>query len=286
MKERKNYRVYASRRLAFCFDIAWRLCRARGNDVYAYAGATAAFNTVYASASTGSGFSSGWSAGISPYMGLPISTNFTSVGVNYNITHDSWSGNLSAWTVDKNGWTFNPSVSAMFLEEQATNLVRGQGFRNNDQVLSRFVDKGNYQEALDYFGFKGKYDPSIEDPGQFNTGDGNIYFNDKAFNQNYDYLRAVYAEELFHSQDYLVYKSQAPDWMINEPNLELRKELLNNFEEWRAQNYLYKKQGLYPNSTVDWIQRINYYSFKSEMFTDKLFESKWWHSIYKIPRRW
>ena len=79
--------------------------------------------------------STGWSVGFSPQMGFPISTNFFSVGANYNITHDSWSGNISAWGVDKNGWTFNPSVSVMVFPEHTTNLVRGKGFNSNDKVL-------------------------------------------------------------------------------------------------------------------------------------------------------
>ena len=98
----------------------------KSNDFSATVGATAAFNTVYASYSTQSGFSVGWSAGLSPQMGFPISTNFLSTGVNYNITHDSWSGNVSAWGVDKNGVMFNPSVSVMVYPEHTTNLVRGQ----------------------------------------------------------------------------------------------------------------------------------------------------------------
>ena len=38
----------------------------KNSDFNAYAGATAAFNTLYASYSTNSGFSVGWSAGLSP----------------------------------------------------------------------------------------------------------------------------------------------------------------------------------------------------------------------------
>jgi hypothetical protein len=45
---------------------------------------------------------------------IPLSTNFTGIGVNYNITHDSWSGNLSAWGADKNGLTFNPSFDVSY----------------------------------------------------------------------------------------------------------------------------------------------------------------------------
>jgi hypothetical protein len=125
-------------------------------------------------------------------MGFPISTNFISAGINYNITHNSWS-------VDKNGWSFNPSVSAMILEEQSTNLARGQGFRSNDQVLSRFVANGQQQKALDYFGFKGTYDPNAE-TSHFNSSNGSIHINNNALfinfqengkNQNYFIINFV-----------------------------------------------------------------------------------------------
>ena len=114
-----------------------------------------------------------------------------------------------------------------FLEEQATNLARGQGFRSLDQVLSRFAANGNYQGTLDYFGLKGMYDPNIENPGEFDPSNGSISLNKVAFGTNYDYLRAVYAEELFHSQDHLHAKNNTP------------KDLFSHqYEEWRAQMHL------------------------------------------------
>jgi hypothetical protein len=96
---------------------------------------------VYASASTQSGFNVGWSAGLSPYTGLPISTNFTSVGVNYNFTHNYSSMNFSAWTFGQDGTTtFNPSFSAAIFPGRTTNLIRGRGFRTNQEVLEAFAD--------------------------------------------------------------------------------------------------------------------------------------------------
>jgi len=272
----------------------------KNNDFNAFVGASAAFNTVYANYSTQSGWSSGWSAGLSPYMGFPVSTNFSSVGVNYNITNGSWSGNLSAWSVDKNGWTFNPSVSVMIFPEQTTNLVRGKGFRSNNQVLSRFVAKGDYQGALEYFGFEGKYNPDNELFKLPNAGDAiwdsdskGTYYRDNAFQHGYKYLYAAYMEEKFHSIDYYIYKDEAPDWMKNETNKDLRETSLHYFEEWRAQKYLYKNQGLYGNKNLygnenGWIQRINGYGINAgiyDMYTP-LFTSKWWHFIYTLPRRW
>ena len=45
--------------------------------------------------------------------------------------------------IDKSGWTFNPSVSVMIYPEHTTNLVRGQGFRNNSGVFYKMM-QGDY----------------------------------------------------------------------------------------------------------------------------------------------
>ena len=260
------------------------------NTLSAYVGATAAFNTMYASYSTSSGFSAGWSAGISPQMGFPISTNITSVGANYNITNNSLSGNVSAWDVSKSGWSFDPSVSAMFLEEQSTNLVRGQGFRSNQKVYENIMFSAynhpeiNWrQEVLDYFGFKGTYDPDYLDPAGFNADTKSITFGPLAFGgtgNSYSRLRAIYEEEVFHSKDYLTYKSKMPVGISNE----------HAYEEFRAQVYLYKNQGLYSKSGIDWGQRINGWGSDAGINPDIIFKYNfyrpWWHFIYQIPRKW
>jgi RHS repeat-associated protein len=251
----------------------------KSNDFSASLGATITFNTVYTSYSTQSGFSAGWSVGLSLQMGFPINTNFLSTGANYNITHDSWSGNVSAWGIDKNVWTFSPNVSAMLYPEHTTNLVRGQGFRSNDAVLSRFIANGQQQGALDYFGFKGTYDPSVKNPGQFDPNDGSIKYNDVAFSKNYDYLRAIYAEELFHSKDYLYAKNNTPEGLS-----------YHEYEEFRAQVHLYKNQGLYSGSGADWGRRINMWGSMAGVDPNIIFRYNfyrpWWHFIYKIPRKW
>ena len=178
------------------------------NDFTASIGGTAMFNTVYAHYSTQSGFSVGWSAGISPQIGFPISTNFTSVGVNYNISHDSWSGNISAWGVDKNGWDFNPSVSLMIYPEHTTNLLRGQGFRSNSGVFDNMM-QGDHscQEILDYFRFEGTYNPDLKSKryqsedywGATNSETGEISYGNLAF-ENYSTLYGIYIKESYHAQ--------------------------------------------------------------------------------------
>ncbi|MCL1934462.1 MAG: hypothetical protein FWF53_11700 [Candidatus Azobacteroides sp.] len=147
------------------------------------------------------------------------------------------------------------------------------------------------QKELDYFGFEGTYDPDLLAPGQFDSSTQSIKYGKSAFGDNgnsYSRLRAIYEEEKFHSVDYLKYIKEAPDWMKNEPNIKYRNQMLHDFEEWRAQNYLYKNQWLYYNSGIDWIQRINGYGINASLYgtESELFKADWWHFIYKIPRRW
>lgn len=251
----------------------------KSKDFNAFLGGTLAGNTLYANYSTQSKFSVGWSVGLSPQMGFPISTNFASMGVNYNITNDIWSANVSSWNVSQNSCKFDPSVSVMICPEQTTNLVRGQGFRSNSSVYNRMMQEYSCQDILDYFGFKGTYDPSAKEPGNFFKEDGSIKYNDVAFSRNYDYLHAIATEELFHSRDYLYGEKNAPDPVT-----------AHQYEEWRAQIHLYKNQGLYLNAdnADNYVSRINFWGMQAGVYSAYIpcFSKRWWHFIYKIPREW
>lgn len=256
----------------------------KSKDPYIYAGATLAMNTVYTSYSPSGGWNAGYTVGASPFSGLPISTNFLTVGANYNITHDSWNGNVSAWNVDKNGWTFDPSVSVIICPEHTTNFVRGQGFRTNNQVLSNFVKADNYQGALDYFGIEGRYDPNFNEEGGTDKN-GNIVFSDLAFKRNFDYLRYVASEEKFHQNDLRSGNYKDIDWKDKNS---FETVMAKNKGEFKAKNYQYRNQGLfrnaYGNNTMNRIIRdIN--SYGGQMgYPD--FVHRNWHSIYRIPRLW
>ncbi len=263
----------------------------KSNDLNTYAGVSAAFNTASISYSTQSGWNAGWSVGISPYMGFPISTNFTSMGINYNITHKEWSGNLSAWNVNKGGWSFEPSVSAMVFPEHATNLVRGQGFRSNDRVLQRFVANGQHQRALDYFGFRGTYNPTKNNPDYIqggNVGDysgntnsnGDISYGNGAF-RNYDELYATYIKELYHSNKVLAggsFEKQAP---IPGSNIDISlfpEERLGFINQ-------YKYMGLFPKVKGVLGQIMYYQDGCLNLNSSQMFKPRFWHFIYKIPRK-
>ena len=254
------------------------------NDAYGYVGATTAMNTVYASYSLTSGGSVGYTAGSSPFSGLPISTDFGTVGVNYNISHNSWSGNVSSWNVDQSGWNFNPSVSAMIFPEYTTNFVRRGKFIDNDAMLQTFVDKGDYRSALDYFGFKGTYDKNAyeayvhpDDP------DGNIYYSKESFinketgRADFDKLHHVADHEYWHHRRVVTGKY---------------KKSGNSIAQEEYLNYLrnFRRQGLYRSRGKDILYRLNSYGTAAKvdaLIIDRYcFNQPWHFIIYKIPRLW
>ncbi|MCL2168351.1 MAG: hypothetical protein FWH59_04415, partial [Lentimicrobiaceae bacterium] len=264
------------------------------NDFSASVGATAAFNTVYASYSTQSGFSVGWTAGMTSYAGFPISSNIATVGANYNLTNKTLGGNISAfqWQQDQ-GWSFNPSLSMAIAPEQFSNLIRGQGFRSNSEVYDRMMSgealrRGNpfgCQDIINYFGFRGTYDPSKTggDPGAINGG--KIFYGDGAFSGNYDRFALIAYHELRHSQNVKTGKYKGIDLSDRSNSLILGRE------EWDAYSYNYRNQGLYLNSGENLVGRIQTEGMNAGIYEVgpagyNTFTPAWWHFIYKIPRLW
>lgn len=266
----------------------------QSNDFNTSVGGTVAFNTVYVNYSTQSGLSTGWSLGLSPQMGFPISTNFTSLGVNYSISNNSWSGNISAWGVDKTGWTFNPSVSVMIYPEHTTNLVRGQGFRSNNQVFNRMM-QGDYacQEILDYFGFEGTYDPGNKlfkkygnDPAITDPTTGEIYYHDFPFEGHFDRLHFIADHERKHRANVLSGKYAGKKIT----------EVMLASEEVDAYFHNKYNYGLYIKSKDDYdikemltnrINKFNGESLKIDVNSILMGDHcRWYDFIFKIPRLW
>ena len=253
----------------------------RNTDISFTVGVTAAFNSFYVSASTYSGLSVGWSVGLSPQLGLPISSNFTSIGINYNLTHGELSFNISAWSIDRNGVRFNPSFSATVLPEEFTNLVKGGGFRSNQQVFDRMMSRNTCQEILDYFEFKGTYDPNHEawekygiSPAMMHPKTGEILYHDYPFQGNYERLALIAHHESIHRKD----------WRLGHKysDMEVYKD------EWYTYMINYKNLGLYPSQEKLIRGRINDYGLWSGTYEAPYtyFKSEWWHFFYKIPRLW
>jgi RHS repeat-associated protein len=279
--------------LEFCFGIPGALSFQVGcnysfksKDFTAYAGSSFLFNTAYVSYSTTSHWNVGYTAGASIYSGFPVSTDFLTAGVNYNITQNSLSGNVSAWDISRNGLYFNPSVNVMLYPEQTTNFVRGQGFLSNNAVLSNFVNDGDQQGALDYFGFKGTYDPSVTDSkfgdsyyGATSTSTGDITYGDLAF-KNYATLYATYMKELYTSQDI------ANGSFHNVPSDVQGLGIDNTLEEVYGYVYAYKNQGLYNSNLIYWSGISNYQSELGMFGVSYPNYPSSFQWIYKIPRLW
>jgi len=252
-----------------------------GKEFYGFIGASAFFNTITLTTTTQSGNSISWSAGLSSIG--PIGTNILSVGVDYNMTYDSWNFSVSAWNWNNqtNGWSFNPSVSLMICPERVTNFVREQGFKTNNHVLQNFVANKQQQMALDYFGFEGTYDPNNElfkkygpYPAITDPKTGDIFYNDQPFEGNFDRFYLTAAHEMRHRRNVLSGKYKG---------VKITPEIAA-LEEISTYQYNYRNQGLYLNHGIDLIWRIN--SSGWPVMIDMEFSKKWWHFIYRIPRKW
>jgi len=265
------------------------------SDFSVYAGATVATVTGYASWSSTSGFNVGWSAGLTPFGGFPVSSNFFSVGVNYNLSGYGTSMNISAWTFSENGTSFNPSFSAMVFSEHATNLVRGGGFRSNNGVLKHFTSEGDYPGALEYFGLVGEaYDGDAASHFYINKEDPSIFgirYNKNDFS-SYSRLMDVYNKESF---SYYRYKENgykglelADTEVFNgamQP--EERLGLINQYNNRRYLSpfyngyYLRKIRGL--ESTI-YQNNMDYYNTP---YNYSPFSPTWINQFFNwIPRKW
>ena len=264
---------------------------------YGFVGASAMFNSVSLSYSASGGWNVGYSAGLSIQNGFPIGTNLATAGVNYSLSHGSLSGNFSAFNIDSRGVTFDPSFSAMLFPEHFTNLAKGGGFRSNDGVLQRFVADGKYQDALDYFGFDGIYNP--EEPllhtdraGEAITRtDGLTVYGHGAFEKGFKFLQASAYEEAFHKADIMAGNYKNVDWSD-------KYEADNAYHtgEWKAQGYLCKLSGFLQTS-IDYFGRMVDHGIQAYIYdyvttptrsyyNPALPTTKWWHFIYKAPRLW
>jgi hypothetical protein len=251
-------------------------------------GASFGFNSVTAIASP-NGLSVSYSAGLSKYSGVPISTNFLSANVNYNIDHNTWSGNISAYNISKkDGWTFDPSLSAMIYPEQFTNFVRKGRFIDNNVMLKTFTNASDYQGALEYFGFEGKYNPDIKSKryqsedywGATNSKTGEISYGNLAF-EDYSTLYGIYIKESYSAR-----KIQSGLSIEKLPNDLQGLGMDTYLEEIHGYVHAYKRQGLFSGHNMPF-SGVEFYQSQLSMFgvSYPTYPSRFsW--IYKVPRRW
>jgi RHS repeat-associated protein len=259
----------------------------QSNEGYAFVAATVAFNTVSLSYSPSGGWNTSYTLGLSPYSGVPVSSNAFTVGVNYNLDRGYVSGNISAWEFDQKGnFTFNPSVSAVVMPEHSTNFVRGQGFRSNDKVLARFVSNNNHQGAIDYFGMDGVYEEGGDQSSarrNKETGKWEIVYRENVFD-TYGDLLSTFVKESFTIK------------RANQGRLELAdtdyysaarqpEERLGVIQQYKLEGYYRKIPGFFKR--IKFVeQQINFYNegFYNTTYNYTPYQAKWWHPVYRIHR--
>jgi hypothetical protein len=184
--------------------------------------------------------------------------------------------------------------------ENFSNWTKGKGFYNNENVFNNFKN-GKYRipggstwqrEALKHFGFEGTYDPNAPlfqkygaSPGITDPKTGDIFYHDYPFEDNFDRLALTADHEMVHRRNVLSGKYNGV-----QINFEVK-----GIEEWSTYLHNYRNQGLYPNHGISLVSRINRYGTQGGIYGAVVspsgsystqFNRKWWHFLYKIPRRW
>ena len=184
----------------------------------------------------------------------------------------------------------NPTTLLTLTSENFSNWTKGEGFYTNENVFNNMMGKGMAkQDMLDYFGFEGQYTGTTKGVqyvegnnffGSTNPKTGDIQYGNLAFD-SYDKLKMTYYKEKFHS---LRVKSVVG---LETQGTELGKHLKYYPEERLGFINAYKNQGLYPSHGIDLMSNISFYQVQSyNLSPSQYYSLKWWHSIYKIPRRW
>lgn len=245
------------------------------------------------------GAASSMLSSLSPLAGISAIPSFVSTTV-WGAAVGSASGAAFAAATGSNvkqgamyGAIFGAATGFLSSEEMV-NVFRGQGFASNEKVLGNFRAENCYQEALDYFGFKGDFDPyniywqeaPNADAITVNKGPiaGRTFYREGAFTR-YDRLKMISHEELLHRSDIFAGKTNNITW-------EQYQRL-----EWRHSISNYRNQGLWLNHNTDIIKNINTYGLGAGVYTNQInfisgtteltrFEPKWWHFLFKIGRRW
>ena len=195
------------------------------------------------------------------------------------------------------GMLWGAAAGAVFTtitSENFSNMLKGEGFYTNENVFNNMIERGMDKQAiLDYFGFEGTYTGTAKGPsyvdgggegasffGSTNPQTGNISYGDLAFD-SYDKLKMTYNKEMCHS---LRVKNGI---QLETQGTEFGEHLKYYPEERLGFNHAYKNQGLYPSAGKGLMGNISFYQMQSfNLNPSQYYSAKWWHFIYKIPRRW
>lgn len=191
------------------------------------------------------------------------------------------------------------AVATTLTSENLSNAIRGKGFKTNENVFADFK-AGKYtaeggcwqQEVIDYFFGKGwaTYTQKYGNDAWYGSITG-MHFSDGAFT-SYDDLICSNYKETMERMRYQTDTWERPANPTGVYSIDVYQA------EYRGHVDLYKNQGLYPNITtdlskpirfcIDKMESINFYGEYGDepVFIIPSFEEKWWHIIYRIPRRY
>lgn len=115
--------------------------------------------------------------------------------------------------------------------------------------------------------------------GSINPVTGEISYGNAAFS-SYDALLGTYVKERFHSVKVKRRESLATQDAPFIKNGTYFPEEALGFE------HAYKNQDLFRNVPLNYRSSITFYQSQSINFSGSCFDQKWWHGIYRIPRRY
>ena len=247
------------------------------------------------------GYAKGAATGLVGGVLAPIGGAGMSFGKNlaYGVAEGAAVGAFDAWIWGNDvgqgmlGGAIGGAVFTTLESENFSNLLKKGEFLTNANLYENMMANGvDKQKILDYFGFEGMYDPGHEifskigpEPAATNAKNGDIVFNKYPFEGSYDRLKAIALHETQHSNNVLSGKYD---------NIKI-DAIVNATEEYNTWLYTYRNQGLYPNHGIDILKNIRLYGTQAGIhvpevtpsgFRSNIFKEKWWHFIYKIPRRW
>nr|NQU93547.1 RHS repeat-associated core domain-containing protein [Bacteroidota bacterium] len=209
----------------------------------------------------------------------------------------AFTGGLDAalWGTDiGNGMLWGAAAGMTFAtltSQNLKNLTKGEGFRTNSKVFDRMIANGmDKQGILDHFGFEGEFVDEIGQSSTFQnveTGEIGIKYRSDAF-ESFDALHSTYIKESYHLK------------RLTENNWELADSEIFDYARWPEERLgviqQYKNNGLYLDDQYNFLEaignteyNINFYNnaqLYNTKYVFKSFQPKWWHFVYKIPRRW
>lgn len=187
------------------------------------------------------------------------------------------------------------AVLTTLTSENLKNAFRGKGFKTNANVFKDYKaglypdEADSWQKAvLKYFEFEGQYiQGSYDNDAWYNSSFG-ICYSDGAFT-SYDDLLCSYTKESLERYKYQTHNMAKPANPTGEFSIDRWSA------EYEGQLNLYKNKGLYPRVTTslskavtNCIDAMNTQNllYGEEIFLVPSFKEKWWHFIYRIPRRY